>query len=53
MEIYKVKWINNFKEQKHVGAFYYRFKDGESGSDVHARMSIFLQYLFRRILSID
>ena len=42
-----------FEEQKHVGAFYYRFKDGESGSDVHARMSIFLQYLFRRILSID
>ena len=42
-----------FEEQKHVGVFYYRFKDGESGADVHARTSIFLQYLFRRILSID
>ena len=29
----------------------HRFKNGESGADVHARMSIFLQYLFRRILS--
>lgn len=42
-----------FKEQKEVGIFFYRFKNGESGADVHARMSIFLQYLFRRILSID
>ena len=42
-----------FKEQKEVGVFFYRFKNGESGADVHARMSIFLQYLFRRILSID
>ena len=42
-----------FEEQKKVGVFFYRFKDGESGSDVHARISIFLQYLFRRILSID
>ena len=42
-----------FKEQKHVGEYFYRFKDGESGADVHSRISIFLQYLFRRILSID
>lgn len=42
-----------FEEQKIVGEFYFRFKNGESGSDVSARMSIFLQYLFRRILSID
>ena len=42
-----------FKEQKKVGEYFYRFKNGESGADVHARMSIFLQYLFRRILSID
>ena len=42
-----------FEDQKKVGVFFYRFKDGESGSDVHARISIFLQYLFRRILSID
>ena len=42
-----------FKEQKLVGEYYYRFKNGESGSDVAARMAIFLQYLFRRILSID
>ena len=42
-----------FEEQKKVGVFFYRFKDGESGSDVHARISIFLQYLFRRILAID
>lgn len=42
-----------FEEQKLVGEFFYRFKDGESGADVHSRMSIFLQYLFRRILSID
>jgi len=31
-----------FKEQKEVGVFFYRFKNGESGADVHARMSIFL-----------
>ena len=42
-----------FEEQKKVGEYFYRFKDGESGADVHSRMSIFLQYLFRRILSID
>ena len=42
-----------FEEQKKVGVFFYRFVNGESGADVHARMSIFLQYLFRRILSID
>lgn len=42
-----------FDEQKTVGEFFYRFKGGESGADVHSRMSIFLQYLFRRILSID
>ncbi len=42
-----------FEDQKNVGVYFYRFKDGESGSDVHARISIFLQYLFRRILSID
>ena len=42
-----------FENQKHVGEYFYRFKDGESGADVHARISIFLQYLFRRILSID
>ena len=42
-----------FEEQKNVGVFFYRFINGESGADVHARMSIFLQYLFRRILSID
>jgi broad specificity phosphatase PhoE len=42
-----------FKEQKEVGVYFYRFKNGESGPDVHARMNIFLQYLFRRILSID
>ena len=42
-----------FEEQKHVGEYFYRFKDGESGADVHSRISIFLQYLFRRILSID
>lgn len=42
-----------FEEQKKVGVFFYRFINGESGADVHARMSIFLQYLFRRILSID
>ena len=41
------------EQQKHVGEYFYRFKDGESGADVHSRMSIFLQYLFRRILSID
>ena len=41
-----------FEEQKKVGVFFYRFINGESGADVHARMSIFLQYLFRRILSI-
>ena len=42
-----------FKEQKEVGIYFYRFKNGESGADVHARMNIFLQYLFRRILAID
>lgn len=42
-----------FEEQKKVGVFFYRFINSESGADVHARMSIFLQYLFRRILSID
>lgn len=42
-----------FKEQKKVGVYYYRFKNGENGADVHARMSIFLQFLFRRILAID
>jgi len=42
-----------FKEQEEVGVYYYRFKNGESGADVSCRMSIFLQYLFRRILSID
>ena len=42
-----------FKEQEEVGVYFYRFKNGESGADVHARMNIFLQYLFRRILSID
>ena len=42
-----------FEEQKKVGVFFYRFINGESGADVHARISIFLQYLFRRILSID
>ena len=42
-----------FEEQKHVGEYFYRFKDGESGADVYSRTSIFLQYLFRRILSID
>ena len=35
-----------FEEQKKVGQYFYRFKDGESGADVHSRMSIFLQYLF-------
>ena len=44
---------NQFKEQEKVGEYFYRFKNGESGADVHARMSIFLQYLFRRILAID
>ena len=42
-----------FKEQKKVGVYYYRFKNGENGADVHDRMSIFLQFLFRRILAID
>ena len=42
-----------FKEQKEVGEFFYRFKNGESGADVLARMLIFLQYIFRRMRSID
>ena len=44
---------HQFKEQKEVGIFFYRFKNGESGADIHARMSLFLQHIFRRILSIE
>ena len=42
-----------FELQKKVGIYYYRFKDGESGSDVHARVCIFLQNIIRRLLSND
>ena len=42
-----------FQEQKKVGEYFYRFKNGESGADVYGRISIFLTDLFRRILSID
>ena len=42
-----------FKEQKEVGIPYYRFKNGESGIDVLNRISVFLQYLFRKISSTN
>lgn len=42
-----------FKEQEEVGVLYYRFKNGESGMDVLNRITIFLQFLFRKISSIN
>ena len=34
-------------ERRRVGAFYYRFANGESGADVYDRVSSFLESLFR------
>lgn len=35
-------------ERREVGAFYYRFPNGESGADVYDRVSAFLDTLFRK-----
>ncbi|KAL4460953.1 hypothetical protein ABPG74_016425 [Tetrahymena malaccensis] len=38
-----------FIERQLVGRFYYRFKQGESASDVYDRVSLFLESLFREM----
>ncbi|KAL4506873.1 hypothetical protein ABPG72_001294 [Tetrahymena utriculariae] len=38
-----------FIERSLVGRFYYRFKQGESASDVYDRVSLFLESLFREM----
>ncbi|EAS01382.2 histidine phosphatase family (branch protein 1) (macronuclear) [Tetrahymena thermophila SB210] len=38
-----------FIERTLVGRFYYRFKQGESASDVYDRVSLFLESLFREM----
>lgn len=35
------------QKRREVGAFYFRFPEGESGADVHDRISSFLETLFR------
>lgn len=40
--------ISQRRQRSHVGRFYYRFRDGESGADVYDRISMFLESLFRR-----
>ena len=37
-------------ERSHVGRFYYRFSDGESGADVFDRVSSFMESLFRELM---
>ena len=36
-----------FRERQKFGRFYYRFPDGEAGTDVFDRMASFIAYLFR------
>ena len=36
-----------FQERQQFGRFYYRFPDGEAGTDVYDRMASFITYLFR------
>eukprot|EP00962_Isochrysis_galbana_P033880 scaffold11416_cov119-Isochrysis_galbana.AAC.1 len=35
------------KERQRFGRFYYRFPNGEAGTDVYDRMASFITYLFR------
>lgn len=39
--------------RREVGAFFYRFHEGESGADVYDRVSLFLETLFRDFKSKD
>lgn len=41
-------YTKHLKERRDVGAFYYRFPNGESGADVYDRVSAFLDTLFRK-----
>ena len=36
-----------FVERQKFGRFYYRFPNGEAGTDVFDRMASFITYLFR------
>ena len=36
-----------FRERQKFGRFYYRFPNGEAGTDVFDRMASFLTFLFR------
>jgi len=36
-----------FQERQMFGRFYYRFPNGEAGTDVYDRMASFITYLFR------
>jgi len=47
------KMNNIFKIRKHVGKFYYRFSEGESGADVYDRVSGFLESLYREMDNFD
>jgi len=40
---------HELEEQKEVGDFFYRFKNGESGADVYDRGSLFMDTLFREM----
>lgn len=42
-----------YKERQRFGRFYYRFPDGEAGTDVFDRMSSFIGYLFRTMDPLD
>lgn len=39
-----------FKERQNFGRFYYRFPNGEAGTDVFDRMASFITYLFRSMV---
>jgi len=41
------------EERQRFGRFYYRFPDGEAGTDVFDRMSSFITYLFRTMDPMD
>lgn len=41
-------YSKHLRERRDVGAFYYRFPNGESGADVYDRISAFLDTLFRK-----
>eukprot|EP00967_Tisochrysis_lutea_P088015 scaffold124639_cov31-Tisochrysis_lutea.AAC.3 len=40
-----------FKERQKFGRFYYRFPNGEAGTDVYDRMASFITYMFRTMNS--